>query len=274
MAQPLVYQYLDYRNYLKDLFDHVRKSQRKTARVLFQEAGFKSLGHFYLLTAGKTHLNEKKLEAVAKAWGVDPKHYPYLLKLREFCSTKSLSQKTELYRELERMRAALKVRILNSSELELLSHWATIPLLEALGTRMNNASVSQWAKALKVKSSQIEEMLGLFVRLGLAHADGASFRRSPEAFEMYIEKSSKAIRRLHAEFIERAFQSIEGAPEDERILMTLSLPLKASQLKDIRKFGEEFLQRLNREQDAGMEADSIYQFNLQVFPILKRSNLS
>lgn len=267
MQAPSCFRYLDYRSFLKDVFDYQRRTQKLTARKLFAEAGFKSLGHFYLVTQGKAHLKPEKLESVARAWKVRPSEIPYLLKLREFCAAKALSDKERAYGELELLRSDLKVRLLTKSEVESISRWYAIPLLEAITCISVKPQLDKMARFMGVPVADLKKCIEIFERLGLVTREGERFRRGHEFFEAQIAESSKAIREMHREFIEKAFQSVTKDPK-ERYLMTLSIPLGPKQLEKVVKEANQFFQRINRDYQKPEQADAVYQMNLQLFPIV------
>ncbi len=264
-----VYRYLDYRSYLKDLFDQYRKKSKKTARTVFQEAGFKSLGHFYLITSGKTNLTEDKLEALAKSWGMPNSQIEYLLRLREFCISKSLSQKKKIYKELEVMRSSLRVKLLSKDEIEQMCQWYAIPFLESLATRFASTAPEKFAKAVGIKTSELQKLLPVFERLGLVVKTESGYRRNEGAFEAYLQGSSKFLRAMHKGLLEKAFQSVDQFPEPERLLMALSLPIETNKLALIKEQAHEFFQKINRQFDSGAKANAVYQINLQIFPMIR-----
>ncbi len=267
-----VYRYLDYRTYLKDLFDLYRKRSKKTARVVFEEAGFKSLGHFYLITSGKTNLKEDKLEMLARLWGTPVNQIQYLLRLREFCISKSLSQKKSIYEELERLRSSLRVKLLSKEEIEQMSQWYAIPFLESLATRFASEAPEKFAKVFRIKMSELQRLLEVFERLGLAVKTEKGYRRKEGVFEAYLQNSSKFLRGMHKSLLEQAFQSVDRIPEEERLLMTLSLPIERKRLSAIKEETHEFFQKINRQFDSGEKSDAVYQMNLQIFPIVRASD--
>lgn len=263
-----IFQYLDYRSFLKDRLDEAAKKHQKSLRSIAREADFKTHTLLVMVLKGKRNLSHHHAQKLAEVFTLTKPETDFLLRLIDFADAHTLEERDRAYRELLRFKAFQEVRKVGAAEYEYFSHWYVVAILEAIGTTHPRANAETLAEALGITTKMAEDALNLLKQLGLLAREGGRWIRQEKLVEAYPEVSSIGLRNFHRGMIQKAFDSVDAVDPKKRVLMGLSLGVRASDLEAIRKKCFEFGSALNLEFSSGEKSDRLYQLNLQFFPLI------
>lgn len=231
MKKTLIYDYLDYRNFLAEQFPSKgvgRGGRSALAQFLNCELSFVSL-----VLNKKTHFSFEHAFSVAEFLKLTPQETEFFLLL--VSKNRAGSKKLEAYYEsklaaLLEKRTAIRDRIQTDQtlgleqQLEYYSHWAyTAVHMCLLNRKLNHAE--EIAKYLGVPVVQIKKILEFFLSTGLAKQEGGGIHSGP--VRMHIPNDSPLVSRHHANWRLRSLETLSGPkPGDLRYSLIMSVSKK------------------------------------------------
>ena len=270
---PAVYDFLDYRAYLR-AFYAAEKARRPTFshRLFSRLAGLRSPNFLKLVMDGERNLGDESVPKFIKALGLEGEAAAFFSDLVTFTQADNVAAKN---RAFERIAASRRFRVARRIDGELftyLSHWY-YPAVRELAARADFKDDARWiANQLrpKISSADAGAALRLLLSLGLLVRDPQSGRivRGEPTITTEHEVRSLAAANFHRQMLERAAASIDTVPRELRDLAALTVcarPETAALVKQrIHKFREELTQLCDAD-SAG--CTTVYQFNVQWFPL-------
>lgn len=280
IRRPLksIYQYIDYREFLKDSYAEKKESKGMTLRDFAIAAGFNAHSFLTNVIKGKRALTLESADKMARGLGLTPAERDYLGLLVRFEAAKSIAEKNEIF---DRMRAYLPKDITHRISPELFDvlrepHIFTIREMVALP---NFREDPDWiAKKLNppVPSRQVKTALTLLLQTGLLKRDTNNklVQASPD-LTTGPEIRSLAVCLYHKRILELAATSIDQTPAHLRDLSSMTLNLSKSEFEFIKKrtaeFRAEILDFLKVKRNETIDTSTherertLYYLNLQFF---------
>ncbi|MBF0492120.1 MAG: TIGR02147 family protein [Deltaproteobacteria bacterium] len=264
-----VFQYLDYREFLKERFAYLKKHKRNvTHRALSTKAGFTSPNFLKLVMDGKRNLTEDSLCKVCKAFDLNEKECAFFKALVNFNQAKDFQSKEEAYQKLRQTRQDLPLQHLDHAQMEYLEAWHHVALREMVELKdfKEDPFWIQEKLGKEIKISDIKKSLALLETLGLLerNAEG-KLRAKQRAISTGNEVASLAAFRFHQGMIEKAKEALQKTSAEERDISSLTLALSEEKFLEVKKrlqdFRKEILSLVQDEQ----AASTVYQLNFQLF---------
>jgi uncharacterized protein (TIGR02147 family) len=97
------------------------------------------------------------------------------------------------------------------------------------------------------------------------------YRRSAGRLMVASEKSSEAIRAYYKSLLPRVEESIETQSPKQKVIGAEVMMLDPSQLEEVRKLTDEYLNSLQKIAAQGRKRTQVYQAFVDVFPLTKKS---
>jgi len=269
MNMPNIFNYLEYRDFLRDYYE-----EQKAAHSFFSYR-YLALkleidpGTLLRVVQSKAHLSDEKATEIPAFLRFTTKKAEYFKTLVQFNKAKSDSIAKKLYEELLRIK---DIDRLNLSELQYqyFSEWYNIPIRSLLGMHPFGNDYSALAQALTptITAKQAQESVSLLERLGMIRKDAhGTWELVDSLVSTGDQWHSMAIRNYQQSVIAKASESLERHAKEIRDISTVTVTLKQSDLPLLRLRCEEFRRDLMRmAMDTG-NPDSVYQINVQLFPM-------
>lgn len=266
-----IYEYMDYRDFLRDLFDK-RKTDNPfySYRLFSQKAGFKSPNFLKLVADGKRNLTKESVYRVAKAFGLNKSESDYLENLVFLNQSKTLDEKNLYLSRVMRHRIKCDPKLLESSEYEYYSQWYNPVVLELITLPGCVVDYEQIAAQVlpAIAPAEARKSVELLCRLGLVtKKDDGTFVKASSSFTTGPQVRSVAVANYHKAMMARASESIERVPAQKRDVSSVTVAVSEETFRMIR----EKLQRMRREilelAETETNADRVLQLNLQLFPL-------
>ncbi len=266
--RPNVFDYVDFREFLQAMVNHLKTTDGFTVRSFATASGFGSSSYLKMIIDGKRRLTPKAAQKICRAFKLTRDETRFFLNLTRFCQSSHLVSKEAEFQGLMKFKKFRQRQKVNLENFKLFSRWFMIPLLEAYGTPARSRSLHDWAMRLQVSEATIQKALQLFKSMGLIEPEGENFKRVGSILEADLEAKNFAIRVHHIEMIKRALRAAETLPASERELGSLTIPLSKKAFESLRERLREWQQDTAFEFQNEGSPDSVYQLNLQLFPIL------
>jgi uncharacterized protein (TIGR02147 family) len=271
--RPSVYDYTDYRAYLRDYY--VAEKARRPAfsyRYFARRAGHTSPNFLKLVIEGKRNLGPSSVTAFARALELDAEEAAFFAELVAYGQAKSDEAKN---RHLSRIMAARNYRKAGRIEgqlFEYLSHWY-LPAIRELVARPDFSEDPKWiAQELipQVSARRAAEGLKVLIKLGLVRRmpDGRLERGDP-SWTTGPETNSKIVAKFHHQMLTLATDAVQSFSADERNITSLVVCVGPKTIEEMRRRMTSFQQELLALCDADEGPQVVYQVGMQLFPLSK-----
>ena len=266
-----VYEYLDYRQLLKDLYE-TRKAENPifSYRYIGQKVGFTSAGYFSNVLSGKRNISDGMIFGFAELFGFDKKQTEYFELLVQYDQAPDHARRRYYFERLLVMRKA-KVAELTADHYEYFDKWYHVALRELLNYYPFRGDFQTLAKRLNppVSAPEAKKAVELLLRLGLiAEKDDHTYAVTDKTVTTGAEVPLVAINTFQIAMMELAREAIDRFPRNKRSISTLTLSLSEEVYgaidEKLARFRREVLDMVKNDTN---EIDRVYQFNFQIFPL-------
>lgn len=272
----MVYQYDDYRDYLKDTLDLRKKRNRSYSMRAFAKALGVPVSTLSEVTNKKKHLS---LEAARKVAGglrfrVNEKRYFSLLVEME--STRNSARRKEIQIELKSLAQQSLRKGMDANYDEFLNQSDKFVLIELGGIENFILNSKTGAVALGKSREEVQEHLSTLKRLEVLtqSANKDQYLRSGSGVLISSDKINLDLRRFHLEMLDKAKASLAEQSPRERLVGSETFSFCSNQLNEANDIMEEFFSKMVGLANRSTNKDSVYHVGLQMFRLAKAGSQS
>ncbi len=267
---PTLYNYLDYRLFLKDFYEENKKrSSFFSYRYIGTKVGIDA-GNIVKILQGKRHLSKKLVENFIQFCKFTPKEAEYFKTLVNFNRAKTEKENKQLFEKLISLKDVNPIKV-RADQYEFYQKWyytAIAGLLYYYDFRGDyKALANKLTPAVTVK--QAKEGIKLLERLQfISKNEDGRYVLTKNFVSTGEEWHSMAIQSYQEETIKLALDSLENHTKDIRDISTVSITVSREDLKEIKELTREYRKSVLRVIDeSDIPKDSVYQLNIQLFPL-------
>lgn len=274
-----LYDYLDYRQYLKDKIKECALLTRGFSyRQLNKKMGIKSSAFLSLVMDGKRDLGSVGIDAICKGFEFNEKQILYFGHLVKFNQAKNHEEKDCALKKLKalNLRPAKKLEL---SQYEVFSYWYYIAILELIRSKKikeDQADVIGHLLSPKVEEQKISKALHTLKNLGMIEADADGYLvRKDISLTTPDEFRSVALTSFHKQLCQLASTKISTAKSEDREFSALTITVNESEfqwikqeLQAMRKRLDDYIECNRLGQDLTQGAYSVAHVNLQLFKLM------
>lgn len=265
-----VYQFTNYREYLKAYFEERKKHDPKFShRYLSRRLGLSSPNFIMMVMQGKRNLTRSLAFKISQEFNHDENEAEYFESIVGFAQAKTNKEKDRYFQKIISMRRNCNVEKIEEHQYEYYSHWYNLAIRELVTYREFKDDFKWLAKKLfpPITLSQAKRSVELLLKLGLIKKKGTSYVRSSPLISTGPEVTSLAIVNFHRTMAEMAAASLDTVPRDERDITACTVNISEKGVAEIKKTIAECRKKVLSIAEADIPADRVYQINFQVFPI-------
>jgi uncharacterized protein (TIGR02147 family) len=267
-----VFEYLDYRAYLRDVYT-AKKAERRgfSFRAFSRRADLRSPNYLKLVMDGERNLTRAMAERFAKALGLDDEPAAYFVDLVAFNQARTVGERTATYQRLTgsaRYRRAHRLDVVHAA------YHATwyMPAIRELAARADFRDDPEWIAATlhpPITRGEAAKAIATLLELGLLVREpgGRVHLGDKPLVATGAETRSVHIASYHKTMMERAAAALDTLPSDLRDVSSLTVCVGAgglARLKDrIQRFRRELTELALLEDDPAQ----VVQINFQLFPL-------
>jgi uncharacterized protein (TIGR02147 family) len=270
-----IFEYTDYRKYLKDYFQFRKNSgEGYTFRQMSEELGFASPNFFKLVMENKRNLGATALKKTINKLGLKKKEREYFSYLVYFDHAKTTVERNYYFGLIASFRTRSSVAKINADQYDYYSNWY-IPVIRELivGKKARGLDFKELAGEVQpvILPKQAKKAVRILEEMNMIKKD-ASGRcvQASRLLETEKDIQSLAIRNFNREMIKRADESIETSSPEEREVSCLTVKISESGMKKMKKRIQEFKEELMQIVGDDKDVDRVYQVNFQLFPVSKK----
>lgn len=279
-AKPSIFNYLNYREYLKEFYKFKKSDQERYSYAVFSlRAGIKSPNYLKLVIEGTRNVTSDNVLRFAKALALDDLETVYWENLVSFNQAKDNDQRRYYLVKLTHSPLpggsgdGQKIREIRD-EWDYYSAWHHVVIRELVllpAFSEDPASIAQMLKS-RITPEQAKASIELLQRLGFLVRDGAGRLTQAEREVRYFNKEdlqNLVVRNFHCSTAKLALDSLENDPVHDRDFSALTIAISRDALPRFKSQIAEFRKKMNQEFSRLQEADLVLQVNFQVIPVGK-----
>lgn len=272
-AELDVFQYLDYRAFLRDWYHaHNRDGRSFSFRAFARRAGLKSPNYLKLVMDGERNLTPQTAERFTKGLGLEGDGAGYFMDLVAFNQASSQTERNKQYARLTSFRGYRKAHKIDLAHAAYHSAWY-MPAIREMAASPSSTSDPDWiAERLvpPITRTEARRAIETLIALGLLvrEADGG-LKQVDELVSTGPEIQGLHIANYHRAMMERAAASIDLIAPEERDISSLTLCVGEDGLRRLKTRVQRFRRELLELSALDDDPVQVIQINFQLFPLTK-----
>ncbi len=267
-----LFDYHDYRLFLKDWFEQMRENQSLSLRYVAEKCDL-STGYLPMILSEKRNLSEKSLEKLQFVLKLNVEELTYFKALLDLADGASAKIRLAAFDEIKKIRSFRKK---STKELEVynyLSNWLNVTIRE-LAFRRDFEATAEWIQqrlVQKVSLKDIESSLHFLQEQGfLTKSSQGQVMPSKKQLDCFTGVFRLSLGEFHRQMFSLASQSIDLTPRDQRNLLGHTLLIPENQVEALRTILDETLKKVEALGSEFREAGPVYHVILSTFPVAKK----
>ena len=266
-----IYEYIDYRKLLKDLYEE-RKAENPvfSYRYIAQKVGFSSAGFFTNIIQGKRNMSAENIFKFASVFKLKRHETEYFELLVLFDQARNHEQKKYYFEKILASKRS-KIKLTEAWQYEFYSQWFYTAVREVLDIyRFDGKDYAELAKKVSpaITPVQAKRAIEILEKLGfISRGKDGVYHQSDDLITTGYEAPTVAVNNFLVSTTDLAREAIDRYPRDKRSISTLTFSCSAEGFKDI----EDRLKRFRREileiVRADKNRDRVYHVNFHVYPM-------
>jgi uncharacterized protein (TIGR02147 family) len=270
--RPDIYQYHDYRLFLKDWFGYLKTVKSGfSVRALARNSGL-SESYLSMVLSGDRNLSAQKLTRLSPFLGLDQSQQSYLGWLRTIIEADEEDERLEALKKIQRFE---KYRALNSRDIEdyeYLTHWYYVSIREmtALPDFVLDADWIRRRLKNRVGVEEIREAIEFLTMHGYLSIENGKCLRPDKPVHGKTGVIRPALIKFHREMLSQACDSIETTPREERNISAHTAAIPLAHMDEVKKIMEDARAKIIAltAKDVTTESE-VYHFGFLAFPVTK-----
>lgn len=263
----MIFQYDDYRDFLRDLLKH--KQQKNTQYSLRAFAQYLDLPASTLsdVLRDKRPLTLEAAEKILPGLKLSQSETRYFRMLVELQTVPPTSFR---YRELKEQVTSISAQAhrthLDKQQIESLTQCWLFTLIELAGIEGVTLDKSMAAKVTSLSEEQVCQLLNSLVEAGqLLQLDDSTYRKNGTGVMASSESININLRQFHMEMMDRAKRSLIEQMPRERFVGSETFSFDSTQIPEANEIIEEFFSKMITLANRSKQKDSVYHLGVQMF---------
>ena len=266
---PDIYQYDDFRAFLRDCFDaKVLEEGKYSQRRFARESGFSNPGYFNDVLKGFKPLSENAVEKMAQTFGMKSNETEFLKLLTTYGQTRTEGRKTAIYKQILSRRNRSRFTRLNPAQSRYYQDYryalvrGAIEILDFRGDyEQLGAFLDPPIPALTIKNMVRDLCEWKLVEQGA----GGRYRTLSSIVEPHPTLLGMS-RALNSEWLGQAKEAVHRLPREKRYVSTMILNISDRLHGELLEMIERFREEVFRKVENDKEPRRIQQFTFAYLP--------
>ncbi len=276
MKRPCIFEYNDYREFLKDMFLFKKETTPSFSYRFFSRlAGFSSPNFLKLVMEGQRNLTNTSIASVAKGFKFKKPERDFFENMVFMNQAAAHSERDHYYRKMLAAKTHGKLKTIETARYDYFSRWY-LPVIRELvmfGDRKQTSEQIGAKMIPPVKAKEVELALRRLEELGLIGKDEQGcWRQTDTLLSTGPEVKSLLITNFHKEMIRLAEESIARHPAKNRDITALTISIEKKRIGELKQKIADFRKDILKEFADDDNANQVVQINIQAFPLTKPDN--
>ena len=274
MERPEIYTYLNYRTFLRDMFQYCKeKNQKFSYRYFSAKAGFASPNFIKLVMEGERNIANGSVSKVAKGFSLKKKEREFFENLVAMNQAETHDEKNHYYQKLMAMKGTVAMGKIEKAEYDYFTKWYYPVIREMALMGDQSLSPEKLARQLipPITQSQASKAIEDLVRLDLIRKNGDdTWMVKDKTISTGAEVRSLVIANFHKEMIGLAATAIDRFPAAARDISSITISIKAANIPELKQRIANFRKEILQFSDNEPDPDQVVQLNFQLFPLTNK----
>lgn len=276
MERPLVFNYHDYRKFLKDYFDYAKyKDSKFSYRFFAQRAGFGSGSFLKLVIDGKRKLTNESITKISKGFKLKKREHEYFENLVFMNQASTHEIRNHYYKNMLSTKEYTKVNQVAKASYDYFSKWYYPAIREIIVFGGGNYTSDKIARLLtpQISKKQVQDALGHLMELGLIKKDqNGHWEQCDKHISTGQEVRSFIVAKYHREMLKLASDSIERFLAHERDISAITFSMDRKKMDDLKQLIRDFRSRVRSQFAENEHVNQVLQLNIQLFPLTEKDD--
>ncbi len=267
---PLVFEYLDFRELLRNRYAALHKENRSFSyRYVAGKVGLDS-GSVSRILNGDRKINADTAVKIAKVFGFNEFEREYFETLVFYGQAKSSAEKNHFLEKILRQRN-IKIKTLEANQYKFYKNWYNLAIWSLLNFFPFAGDTKALARMLTpaITPNQAKESLELLKAIGLVVETDGKWSVTDRLISSGDKIQAAFLNNLHLEMAKLSLHFLELFKTDERDYSGLTLTLSPDSYEKIKlklkQCRKEMLEIARQDEDP----NCVYRLNLQLFPLTR-----
>lgn len=274
----LIFDYLDYRSFLKDLTHSLKQSKQFNLRDFAKKADIKAPGYLKMVIDGRRKLSVTTALKFCIALNITGRAKDYFIMLVQYNQTTNPDLKKEFFDKLVSLKPKSAHYQLQKHHNRYFSALYHVIIREMVALK-DFKEDHKWIAARccpPITPAQAKEAIEILLELGMLQRDKNGKLTQTESFVHTEDLQTQMAEayHFHEAVIDRARHALGQLSQKERNYYALSLPLPKKMyeeiIHDFYEFRDKIISKVSQMQK---DYDEVYQLNFQLFPLTKKSEI-
>ncbi len=275
-----VYDYTDYRRFLKDRFVDLKKRNPLFSYRSFNRlAGIQSSGFLKLVIDGKRNLATEGIAKIVQGFRLSEAERNYFELLVKFNQARNHEEKDRYFHEISQNKKFISAKPLTHAQYHLFSHWYYVAILECVRAETKSVKDIHWLQqslnppvGLKDLKIAVRELK----KIKLLEEKNGNLIRHEAMLTTNDEVNSISVANFHVQMCQMAARAVMQEDPTEREFSTLTIVTSEESFRKAKHEIQKFRKRLHSilEQENDRPKTFVGHINLQLFKLSKRDELS
>lgn len=274
---PNLFEYLDYRAYLRERVAFLKSSMGFSLREFAKKAGIRAPGYLKMVIDGRRNLTEKTAVKFAHALELKDREHDCFLTLVLYNQTENPNLKADLFNRLISLKPRSEHFLMQKRHNRYFSnhHYVCIREMVALEDFREDYKWIAHRCFPSISPQAAKAAIETLLELGLLKRAADGKLMQVENFIHTQDKNTEAIEayHFHDAVIEKARQALTLLPQEERNYYALTMPMPKSLydeiISDFYEFRDKIVSKVNSHTE---KFDDVYQINFQLFPVTRKKS--
>lgn len=266
-----IYQYRNFREYLRDWFSYKKKSVRGFSYRYFSRlAGFASPNFLKLVIDGKRNISDDGINHFYKGLSLNKEEQSFFYHLVHYTQSENHDERVYHEKKMMRSRRLGTIAPLERDRYQLFSAWYHPVILELLQHPDFDGTASWLMHKIgaRVTLVEIQRAMALLTRLGFVAKDPCGKWRPAESVVSTGAETSEIIMlEYHRSLMELARDVVLTIDQDKRDLSSLTIGITNSRLGELKTMIQDFRKQVIAKFATTAAIDDVVFLNIQMFPV-------
>lgn len=270
-----IFEYLDYREYLKDYYSNKKKANPAfSLRVFSDKIGFKAKDFISRVMNGEKNLSSQSTAKVASGLRLGKHETDFFTALVKFNQAETTEDRSSAFEE---MQAALKVArfvekqyLLGHTQFMVYSHWRHLIIRSLIGLFGFDGDYEALAKKIhpRITAEEAKKSVKLLEDcLLIKKGKNGKYELTESAITTGDRTSKIALRGFHQNCLKLASDSIDQDPPENRHVSGLTLGISQKSYEKIVERINAFRKEIALIAEDDQESDKVFQLEFALFPV-------
>lgn len=264
-----IFEYLDYRDLLKDAFEEKKAASPLYSYRMMAEALGQDTSNIFRILQKDAHLPARCQSRAIEYLNLTGRSAEYFVQLIAYAREKNPQARHDILEKAMALRDVAN-RQLSEHELAYFRDWwivALRSLLEVVNGQVNPAALAQRLSP-PITEADVVKSLDMLLELGLVKkASSGRLVLSDAHLNAGGDEKTQAVRHFQRQILALASESLERFPREQRDVSTLTIAVDQNAFIEIREMLREFRQQVQKRVEEAPRPDRVMQMSMAFFPL-------